>query len=101
MPVVVINADQPSNRPSFKSITDRTVAMSAPTAMIGEIEVIAMTKALHRPIIVLDRTMHTIVKHGVDDFPAAMPLYVMYTADVEDTGHYHCIVVQETRCGGK
>ena len=87
------NADLPG-RLAYNSMQERVEAMAAPTAMVGEIEIIAATKSLRRQIDVVFN--NTTLKYG-EIYQASPPLVVRFTRIAEDVGHYDCVLANQAK----
>ena len=79
-------ADMPQ-RPMFQfsSLAERINLMSSPTALVGEVEIMATNKVLKISINVSNT-------HYDTDFRNEPPICVQYTPIGEDTGHFESIV---------
>ena len=73
LPIDVVNGDLPAGAKRYKSMFQRMTDMKKPGNA-------AVSNILKRPIIVLDQE-------------TKKPLYVQYTAEVADVGHYDCVMV--------
>ena len=82
------NADL-SGRLVYNSMQERVEAMAAPTAMVGEIEIIASTKSLRRQIDVVYNNLT--LKYG-ENFQGSPPLVIRFSRIAEDVGHYDCVL---------
>jgi hypothetical protein len=82
-----VNADLPSGL-RYDSIHDRIAAMADPTTMVGEIEIVAASHCLQRPIRI--QSEHQFLNYG-EQYHGA-PLEVRYTKEKDDCGHYDCII---------
>ena len=65
--------------------------------MAGEIEMIGLTEILQLPIIVLDKHYNSIMKYGMQYQRA--PLFLQYTSDVADVGHFNCAIMRRAEYG--
>ena len=76
-----LHADMPQ-RPMFlfSSLAERINLMSNPTAMVGEVEIMAISQALKRSINVSNTHHDTVFRYGEDVFPNETPIIpVQYT----------------------
>ena len=80
-----INADLPPHV-RYNSIEDRITSMANATEMVGEIEIIAVTKALQQGVNV-HMAGGSVITYG-DQFKTKPPLSVLFSTLAEDVGHY-------------
>ena len=78
----------------YNSMQERVEAMAAPTAMVGEIEIIASTKSLSRQIDVVYNNLT--LKYG-ENFQGSPPLVIRFSRIAEDVGHYDCVFTTKAK----
>lgn len=86
----VVNADLPIHKSSFDSIEDRITEMSNPTEMVGEIEIIAVTRILAKQIDI--HTGDGVVHHYGPEFAENGIVSMKYNGSGSDAGHYEALV---------
>ena len=87
----IVNADVPNNK-RYNSMEERIEAISHQKEMVGEIEVLATTKCLHRTIEVFVGTSKIVYGNEFRDMKP--PIRLQFIAGVNDAGHYNSIVMQ-------
>ena len=87
----ILSADMP-NGVKFDTMAEKILAMSSPSTMIGEIEIVATSKMLKRKIEVVDDRGHHLVYGAA--YTSQPPLYVRYIHN-NDAGHYEAGLVIE------
>ena len=88
-----INADLPSHL-RYNCVEDRILSMCEASTMPGELELIAVSKVLQRPIFIMDEHNMVISQYGVTYLEeSTSPLLVLYTKVADDVGHYESLVV--------
>ena len=80
------------NGVKFDTMAEKILAMSSPSTMIGEIEIVATSKMLKRKIEVVDDRGHHLVYGAA--YTSQPPLYVRYIHN-NDAGHYEAGLVIE------
>ena len=85
----ILSADMP-NGVKFDTMAEMILAMSSPSTMIGEIEIVATSKMLKRKIEVVDDRGHHLVYGAA--YTSQPPLYVRYIHN-NDAGHYEAGLV--------
>ena len=87
----VLSADMPEGL-QFNTLAERTVHMSDPKSMVGELEVQSTAEVLGRPIHVSIAPGNHIVEYVPKDVCDKVPLLVVKYLPHQDAGHYECIV---------
>ena len=82
------SADLPLGK-SYTSIEERVASSAKPTEMVGELEILAMSRTLRQQIhiVVGDSTL----RYG-EEFPRSNVLMVLYVSLAADVGHFDALV---------
>ncbi|KAK6993607.1 tigger transposable element-derived protein 6 [Biomphalaria glabrata] len=83
-------ADMPHAK--FDNIFERLDSISRPNTMVGELEIIATTKLLRKPIVIMNATSNVVLKYGMNDFPSSPAVVIRFTNIGDDVGHYVCLI---------
>ncbi|XP_055863191.1 uncharacterized protein LOC129922189 [Biomphalaria glabrata] len=83
-------ADMPHAK--FDNIFERLDSISRPNTMVGELEIIATTKLLRKPIVIMNATSNVVLKYGMNDFPSSPAVVIRFTNIGDDVGHYDCLI---------
>ncbi|KAK6959556.1 jerky protein [Biomphalaria glabrata] len=83
-------ADMPHAK--FDNIFERLDSISRTNTMVGELEKIATTKLLRKPIVIMNATSKVVLKYGMNDFPSSPPVVIRFTNIGDDVGHYDCLI---------
>nr|KAI8765252.1 jerky protein-like [Biomphalaria glabrata] len=83
-------ADMPHAK--FDNIFERLDSISRPNTMVGELEIIATTKLLRKPIVIMNATSNVVLKYGMNDFPSSSAVVIRFTNIGDDVGHYDCLI---------
>ena len=65
------------------------------TIMPGELELIATSKLIQRPIIVYNSKRCAVLKYGMGEFSSSPPVILMVSRVGEDVGHYDCLLLRQ------
>ncbi|KAK6998413.1 tigger transposable element-derived protein 6 [Biomphalaria glabrata] len=83
-------ADMPHAK--FDNIFERLDSISRPNTMVGELVIIATTKLLRKPIVIMNATSNVVLKYGMNDFPSSPAVVIRFTNIGDDVGHYDCLI---------